>query len=113
MTRSSREVLHALIDKSLVQRAGADRFGFHPLIKQYAGEKLRQLGHYGETRGRHLDYFLALAEVGEEELEEPFPVLPVAVGASVVTAVLVAAAVGTAVALAPRTGRAVIGVTAP
>jgi predicted ATPase/Tfp pilus assembly protein PilF len=68
VARSSRE-LHALIDKSLVQRAGADRFGMHPLIKQYAGQKLRQLGQYEETRGRHLDYFLALAEKGEEKLK--------------------------------------------
>jgi hypothetical protein len=52
VARSSRKALHALIDKSLVQRAGADRFGMHPLIQQYAGQKLRQLGQYEETRGR-------------------------------------------------------------
>jgi predicted ATPase/DNA-binding SARP family transcriptional activator/Tfp pilus assembly protein PilF len=70
VARSSRE-LHALIDKSLVQRGSTDRFGMHPLIHQYAGEKLQQLGQYEETCGQHLDYFLALAEQGEAKLKGP------------------------------------------
>jgi tetratricopeptide (TPR) repeat protein len=69
VARASREALPALIDKSLVQRAGADRFAMHPLIYQYAAQKLRQLGQYEETRGRHLDYFLNLAGRGEEKLK--------------------------------------------
>jgi predicted ATPase/DNA-binding SARP family transcriptional activator len=66
---ASRKALHALIDKSLVQRGGAGRFGMHPLIQQYAGQKLRQVGGYEETRDRHVDSFLALAEKGEQKLK--------------------------------------------
>jgi hypothetical protein len=61
--------------------------------------------------------FLVLSDealaAGEEDLADPFPVVPVAVGAAVVGVVLVGAAIGTAIALSPKTGRAVVGVTAP
>ncbi|MEJ2710781.1 MAG: tetratricopeptide repeat protein, partial [Anaerolineales bacterium] len=66
--QSSKKELHALVDKSLVQRTGAGRFGMHPLIKQYAGEKLAARGQFEETSRRHLEYFLAFAEMGEEKL---------------------------------------------
>lgn len=69
VSHASREALQALIDRSLVQRTGADRFGMHPLVHQYAGEKLRQLGQYEEACGRHLDYFRDMAEKGEEKLK--------------------------------------------
>jgi tetratricopeptide (TPR) repeat protein len=69
VSHASREALQVLSDKSLVQRAGDGRFDMHPLIHQYAGEKLRQLGQYEEVCGRHLDYFRDMAENGEEKLK--------------------------------------------
>jgi tetratricopeptide (TPR) repeat protein len=50
---------------------GASAFKLCPsttLIKQYAGEKLAKRSQFEEASRRHLDYFLALAEEGEQKL---------------------------------------------
>jgi predicted ATPase/DNA-binding SARP family transcriptional activator len=70
VTQVSGAELKSLIDKSLVQRMGGGRFGLHPLIKQYAAEKLRQLGLYEATLDRHGAYFLHLAGEAQPHLEE-------------------------------------------
>jgi tetratricopeptide (TPR) repeat protein len=43
----------------------------HELVRQYAGEKLEQIGESDHTRHQHLAYFLQLAEQAEQELLGP------------------------------------------
>lgn len=61
-----------LADKSLVvvdQGDSEARFRLLETIRQYAHERLQDAGEVAATRDRHLDYFLALAETAEPELE--------------------------------------------
>jgi DNA-binding SARP family transcriptional activator/predicted ATPase len=55
-------VLAALADKSLLRSTGGARFAFHPLVLQFALEKLVQAGpdQEGAARTRHAEYFLRL-----------------------------------------------------
>jgi predicted ATPase/DNA-binding CsgD family transcriptional regulator/transcriptional regulator with XRE-family HTH domain len=65
-------LLAELIDKSLiVLQEGHDlqaRYRFLETLRQYAAEELRAMGEDTETRQRHLDWYLALAEQAEPEL---------------------------------------------
>jgi predicted ATPase/DNA-binding SARP family transcriptional activator len=61
-------VLVALIDKSFLHQDEAGRYSMHELVRQYAGEKLREAGEVDEARNRHLAFFLELAETAEPEL---------------------------------------------
>ena len=63
-------VLLALVDKSLVRRAGGDRFDLHEVVRQYAGEHLAQgpAGSLGALRGAHAAYCAALVERARAEL---------------------------------------------
>ncbi|MBW7915117.1 MAG: hypothetical protein H3C53_00310 [Trueperaceae bacterium] len=76
--------LGALLDRSLLTRSG-DRYALHPLVRQYATEKLAEDPARGVWRLRHAEYYCALAEslrpfdqrAGErralEELERDYP----------------------------------------
>lgn len=66
------DLLHSLVTKSLItaKRATHDniRYAFHETIRQYAQEKLEE-GEEGKVvRGRHLDFFLAIALRFEQEV---------------------------------------------
>jgi predicted ATPase/transcriptional regulator with XRE-family HTH domain len=58
-------LLSALVDKSLLYRAGAERFDLHELLRQFAYGRLLEAGTFDDTRDQHLEYFLAY--VGEAE----------------------------------------------
>ena len=63
--------LLGLVNKSLVNVEEQDdqsRYGFLETIRQYAMEKLLESGEAVETRDRHFDYVLHIAEVSEEKM---------------------------------------------
>lgn len=65
-------VLGRLVDKSLVvvrQRGAETRYRQLDTVREYADERLHAAGDNRAVRDRHLDYFLALAERAEPELE--------------------------------------------
>jgi tetratricopeptide (TPR) repeat protein len=55
-------VLTALLHKSLIARRDADRYDLHPIVREYASEKLRRAGETDHWRSRHLEYFVDFAE---------------------------------------------------
>jgi non-specific serine/threonine protein kinase len=69
------DLLTRLADKSLVvmDRAGgaSARYRFLETVREYALEQLKAAGEEAALRGRHLEYFLALAEAAEKELTGP------------------------------------------
>jgi predicted ATPase/DNA-binding XRE family transcriptional regulator len=69
------EVVTSLFDKSLLQRTsatqGQDRFSMLVTIQRFALSCLRRSGDEAEMRGRHLAYFLDLAEHGDAEMRVP------------------------------------------
>ena len=65
------DVLTALTDKSLLQRAPRDRFDMHELVRQYADDKLRASHEHEQVQRQHLDYFLQLAVEAEAQLIGP------------------------------------------
>jgi predicted ATPase len=65
------ELLGGLVEQSLVTaRPDADgvRYGMLEPVRQYALEKLEESGEARETRRRHAEFYLALAERGGPEL---------------------------------------------
>jgi predicted ATPase/DNA-binding SARP family transcriptional activator len=68
-------LLNSLVTKSLIvitQRTENNaRYSFHETIRQYAREKLAESGESESLRGRHLDYFLAVALRFEQETHGP------------------------------------------
>ncbi len=65
------DLLARLVDRSLViveQRQDAERYRMLETIREYAHEKLHHLGEANLLQGRHLDFFLKLAETIEPEL---------------------------------------------
>src|SRR5262249_19564905 len=56
------DVLQSLVDKSLLRHGADGRFFMLATIKELALEKLHELSDPSSLRGRHDDYFLALAE---------------------------------------------------
>jgi predicted ATPase/DNA-binding SARP family transcriptional activator len=68
-------LLSALIDKSLLRlepRSGdMQRYDLHELVRQVAYARLLDAGEACQTNGRHLDYYLALAEQAEAQLVGP------------------------------------------
>jgi predicted ATPase/class 3 adenylate cyclase len=64
--------LAALVDKGLVRRletsGGAPRFGMLETIREYAAERLDADWDADETRRRHAEHFLALAEASERDI---------------------------------------------
>ena len=69
------EVLDALghlVDKSLVMfDAETDRYRLMETVRQYALERLAEMGEEMRTRDRHLHFHVALAERAARELEGP------------------------------------------
>ena len=64
--------LGRLVDKSLVvvdEREGEARYRLLETVRAYAGDKLDAAGERAAVRERHLDHYLALAELSEPELE--------------------------------------------
>ncbi|MFN2194567.1 MAG: ATP-binding protein, partial [Anaerolineales bacterium] len=54
-------MLAALVDKSLLQHTNAGRYQQHDLLKQYARDKLTELGQVAERQRAHLDFYLQRA----------------------------------------------------
>jgi non-specific serine/threonine protein kinase len=67
------EGLARLADKSLVMPVppNRERYRCLDIIRRYAGERMAESGEREEVRGRHLAYFLALAERAAGELRGP------------------------------------------
>lgn len=61
-------LLSALVDKSLLYRAGAERFDLHDMLRQFASEQLVAGGAFEDTCDQHLKYFLAFVEKTEAKL---------------------------------------------
>jgi predicted ATPase/DNA-binding SARP family transcriptional activator len=69
VTASSRTVLAALCDKSLVRRDPAGRYGLHELLRQFAHGMLEaDRTDLQATQARHRDYYLALLSTLEASL---------------------------------------------
>ena len=65
------DLLTSLADKSLVvaeERNGATRYRLLETVREYARKRLWESGKEKELQGRHLAYFLALAEEAEGQL---------------------------------------------
>ncbi len=68
------DLLTNLVDKSLVVAEGLDgeiRYRLLETVRQYSREKLQESGEVAAVRGRHLDWYLGLAERAELELQGP------------------------------------------
>ncbi|HEU5098754.1 MAG TPA: BTAD domain-containing putative transcriptional regulator [Roseiflexaceae bacterium] len=69
------EVLAHLVDKSLVvveaQAGGEARYRLLETVRQYAWDRLCELGEAAAIRGQHAAYYLALAEAAEPKLRGP------------------------------------------
>jgi non-specific serine/threonine protein kinase len=68
------DLLLSLVDKSLVvaeERDGAARYRLLETVRQYARDRLVESGGSDAVRGSHLEYFLALAEEAEPQLQGP------------------------------------------
>jgi predicted ATPase/DNA-binding SARP family transcriptional activator len=69
------DLLTHVVDKSLVavdrEHGDAARYYLLETIRQYVREKLAESGEGEQTRTRHLDYFLKLAERAESALRGP------------------------------------------
>lgn len=68
------ELLSLIVDKSLVtvdQGSGAASFSLLETLRQYANEKLRESEQADAVGNKHTNYYLALAERGNAELEGP------------------------------------------
>jgi predicted ATPase/tetratricopeptide (TPR) repeat protein/DNA-binding XRE family transcriptional regulator len=68
------DLLSQLINKSLVivdETQGKTRYRMLETIRQYANEKIVELGESDSLRDKHLEYFLNLAETAEPHLIRP------------------------------------------
>lgn len=63
--------LATLVDKSLLRRLHAGRYGLHELLRQFAAERLAEAGRGSALEERHLVYYLALAEQAAPEIRGP------------------------------------------
>ncbi len=62
-------ILASLVDKSLL-KVFEGRYGFHPLLQQYALERLKvNTEEANDTQANHADFFVKLAESVERELK--------------------------------------------
>jgi predicted ATPase/DNA-binding SARP family transcriptional activator len=66
---SALDDLSAVVEGSLVRRAGESRFAMLETVREYAVERLRELGEEDEARVLHSRYFLGLAEDAHRALE--------------------------------------------
>jgi predicted ATPase len=63
------DAIASLLDKSLVRHSG-DRYWMLQTIREYAGELFEESGEADAVRGRHAEYYLALAELAHDERYE-------------------------------------------
>lgn len=56
-------LLAALVEKSLLQRHPPQRFGLHPLMRQFAAEQHGRTDAVATTRRRHFEFFLQRVQV--------------------------------------------------
>jgi len=67
---ASPATLAALLDKSLIRRVSPERYDMHPLLRQYAAEKLQDDPQkYRETEMEHIRYFATFLAQREEHLK--------------------------------------------
>jgi DNA-binding SARP family transcriptional activator/predicted ATPase len=67
---ASLAALAGLIDKSMLRRLPSGRFEIHPLLRQYAAEKLAGLPeHFAETRRRFAAFFSAWLQEQYQQLQ--------------------------------------------
>ncbi len=71
IARVTPATLAALVDKSLLYRTAASRYGMHGMIRAFAAAYLRESGEDVSTRARHLDYFLAWVQKVAPHLRGP------------------------------------------
>ncbi len=64
-------LLAGLVDKSLLRLNDQGRYEMHELLSQYAADKLAAFEQVAETRNRHLQYYLELAELLETRFFGP------------------------------------------
>lgn len=65
-------ILAGLVDKSLLRRGAAGRYGLHELIRQYAAARLdEQPDEAAATRERHAAYFMRLAGERVDQIKGP------------------------------------------
>ena len=63
-------LLGSLIDKSLLRRSPEGRYELHPVLRQYAAERLAaDPATYAETRARHACYYAAWLSLMNEQLK--------------------------------------------
>jgi predicted ATPase/DNA-binding SARP family transcriptional activator len=65
------EGLSVLVDHSLSQQVGDGRFAMLEIVREYARERLEDRPDAQQTRRRHAEHFVALAEEGHRELRGP------------------------------------------
>ncbi len=62
VTGASVRTIQTLLGRSLISHSHERRYAMHPLLRQYAREKLEANGNLFEAKKAHLDTFLAYAE---------------------------------------------------
>jgi predicted ATPase len=65
---ASLSLLAALVDKSLLRRQLNGRYEVHELARQYAAARLVDAQEEGQTRNRHLEFFMRFAEAAEPQI---------------------------------------------
>lgn len=71
VTGASAAVLRSLAVRSVLRRAPDGRWDMHPYLRPYAAGRLREVGQDEDARGKHLSYFLELAESAVSGLAGP------------------------------------------
>jgi predicted ATPase len=61
-------LLAALVDASLLRQLGVGRYGFHELVRQFAGARLADRGEAEALVERHAAYYLDLLASQEAAL---------------------------------------------
>ena len=66
------DILTHLVEKSLVELdVASERYRLLETVRQYAQERLDSSGEAGETRTRHLDFYLSFAQTARPQLMGP------------------------------------------
>jgi predicted ATPase/DNA-binding SARP family transcriptional activator len=69
---ASLPILVALVNRTLLRRAAAGRYGLHELVRQYSATRLAaDPQRHAAVQKRHYDYFLKMAEAAEQALKGP------------------------------------------
>jgi len=63
--------LAGLVEKSLVNSQGNDRYDMHQLVRHFAGEELEAAGETQSARDRHAVWYIELATSSEDALHGP------------------------------------------